>query len=191
MRQGMLGPAAQLWRKHSKNCPACKSEIYILETLCRQAHDSRQHISASAYGNLLSTVNQLYGNQKRPGWLVRFRQFSCKALALAALLLLLFKLAAPLQKMAGAAKTGDKLHSFSYNAGSSDTFQAGTEQGLIIAAQSNDETSPKPEYLPLEEVFEDISGNSLEKGLQELRSSVSDKIHLYGDLLDLELGGEF
>ena len=93
--------------------------------------------------------------------------------------------------MAGAAKTGDKLHSFSYNAGSSDTFQAGTEQGLIIAAQSNDETSPKPEYLPLEEVFEDISGNSLEKGLQELRSSVSDKIHLYGDLLDLELGGEF
>ncbi|MDD3695782.1 MAG: hypothetical protein PHG44_07430 [Lentisphaeria bacterium] len=191
MRQGMQGAAAQLWRKHSKTCLACKSEIYILETLCRESQDSRQHISAAAYGNLLNTVNQLYGTRKQAAWTSRLWSFSRKALALAAMLIMMFKIAAPMHKMSSEEQSkAEQSRSPSAEEIFSDSFQTGADQGLVIAAQKNDEASAEIQCLPLKNVFEDISGNRLELELQKLRGSVSERINLYGELLDLELEGK-
>ncbi len=185
---GMHSPAANRWRLHSKNCHACLSEIRMLETLCRDASEQRQHISHKDYAHLMNTVRQLYQPSKEPHWISAFWGFFWKTSSLAALLLLVLKIVAPFG-------TGPRPHTYSNPKTSvrsqpfNDTFSAGTDQGQFLAAAAPTQ-SPSLSKAELGDLFNSLPGTNLEQELQKLRHSVAGQIDNISKLLDRELNGE-
>lgn len=189
MIDGMDSPAAARWRLHSKNCNACRSEIHVLETLCQQAGEKRQHISHKDYTRLVETVRQLYQPKQQPHWGMLCWNFTWKTASIAALLVLIFKVAAPFgpeikSRISRMPKpVPDSIQSQVF----ADTFTAAADQGQFLA-------SPTP-VLPfsnsdLADLFNTLPGSKVEKDLKKLRDSVAGQIDSLSNLLDRELNGE-
>ncbi|MDD3952555.1 MAG: hypothetical protein PHY82_01415 [Lentisphaeria bacterium] len=191
MIDGMDSPAAAHWRLHSKNCNACRSEIHALESLCQQAGEKRQHISHKDYTRLVETVRQLYQPKTKPHWGMICWNFTWKTASIAAMLVLIFKVAAPFGPVVKSRISGmpAPLSASVQSQIFADTFTAGADQGHFLA-------SPAP--LPistlsnadLSELFNTLPGSEIEKDLQKLRSSVAGQIDALSNLLDRELNGE-
>ncbi|MFA6815271.1 MAG: hypothetical protein WCS73_03150 [Lentisphaeria bacterium] len=56
LRDGLNSPAGEIWRKHSRHCPSCKTEIFIVQMLGEDAADGQQHISRKDYATLVEEV---------------------------------------------------------------------------------------------------------------------------------------
>jgi hypothetical protein len=55
-RDGLGSPAAAEWRSHCRSCPDCRTELFILEHLERQASEERQHLGRDEVQKLLDTA---------------------------------------------------------------------------------------------------------------------------------------
>jgi hypothetical protein len=55
-RDGLGSPAAAEWRNHCRSCPDCRTELFILEHLERQASEERQHLGRDEVQKLLDTA---------------------------------------------------------------------------------------------------------------------------------------
>jgi len=192
MISGMDSPAAALWRLHSKNCNACRSEIHVLETLCRQAGEKRQHISHKDYTRLVETVRQLYQPKQQPHWGMALWNFSWKTASIAALLVLVLKVAAPFGPVIKSriSRIPVPVQPSAQSQVFADMFTAEADQEPFIA-------SPAPATVStlsnsdLAELFNTLPGSEIEKNLQKLRSSVAGQIDVLSNLLDRELNGDF
>lgn len=192
MLDGMDSHAAAQWRLHSKNCNGCRSEIHMLEILCQHAAEKRQHISQKDYSRLLETVRQLYQPDKQTQWGQLFWNFTWKTASLAALLVLVFKIAAPLSLV-----TKRQIVQFSDSptkTASTEVFQEKftitADQGQFIAAPAAPVTTTLSQA-ELADLFQSLSGNEIEQNLQKLRRSVGEHIDSFSALLDHELNGDY
>ena len=189
---GMDSHAAAQWRLHSKNCNGCRSEIHMLETLCQHATEKRQHISQKDYSRLLETVRQLYQPNQQTQWGRFFWNFTWKTTALAALLVLVFKIAAPLSL--GTKRQTVQLSDSPAKTASTEVFQKKftitADQGKLITAPSAPVTTALGQA-ELAALFQSLSGNEIEQNLQKLRRSVGEQIDSFSALLDHELNGDF
>jgi hypothetical protein len=191
MIDGMGSPAATRWYLHSKNCNACRSEIHLLETLCQQAGEKRQHISHKDYTRLMETVRQLYQPKTKPHWTLLCWNFTWKIASVAALLVLIFKVAVPFgpavkyhNRRPTAATASVQGQVFA------DTFTAGADQGQFLASPAPPQPVAVLSNADLAEVFNTLPGNTIEKDLQKLRESVAGQINTLSNILDRELNGE-
>jgi len=67
LNEGLNGKAALAWRVHCRTCPDCRTELYVLETLQRQAVRERQdyHLSRREVAALLETARE-YSRHRSP-----------------------------------------------------------------------------------------------------------------------------
>ncbi len=63
-RDGLDSPAAAEWRAHCRSCPDCRTELFILENLERQACQERQHLGRGEVEKLLATARS-YKRERR------------------------------------------------------------------------------------------------------------------------------
>ena len=188
LADGMNSHAAAHWRLHSKNCNACRNEICVLDTLCREAGEQRQHISHKDYTRLMETVRQLYQPKKQTCWSKLAWSFSWKAASLAALLVFLFKIATPIDHHGGKNSLLSTPAQMTKNEFFADTFTTGSDQGRLIAAPVAMPNSTLNQE-ELADLFNSLSGTPLEQDLQRMRSSVGKQIDAFSILLDRELDG--
>jgi len=188
MIDGMDSPAAVRWRLHSKNCNACRNEIHLLGMLYRQANEQRHHISYKDYTRLVETVRQLHQPKAKPHWILPCWNFTWKTASIAALLVLVFKLAAPFEP-AGMPRNPASMPASVKSQVFENTFTAGADQGQFLASPA-----PAPvatlSNTELAELFNTLPGSSIEQELTKLRDSVADQINALSKTLDRELNGE-
>lgn len=55
-RDGLDSRAAAEWRAHCRSCPDCRTELFILENLERQAAEERQHLGRQEVAQLLASA---------------------------------------------------------------------------------------------------------------------------------------
>ncbi len=190
MIDGMESPAAARWRQHSKNCNACRSEIHVLETLCQQAGEQRQHISQKDYTRLVETVRELYQPKQSPHWTMLLWNFTWKTASLAAMLVLIVKVAAPFSQDLKARISGTrKMSPSTQNEVFAEKFTVGADQGQFLASPAAPPVSALSNT-DLTELFNTLPGNAIDQNLQKLRSSVAGQIDALNNLLDRELNGE-
>ncbi len=60
LNDGMASPAARLWRSHARSCSDCRTELFVLDTLQRQALEQRQHIGRRETAMLLQTAQHQF-----------------------------------------------------------------------------------------------------------------------------------
>lgn len=63
-RDGLDSPAAAEWRAHCRSCQDCRTELFILENLERQACQDRQHLGREEVEKLLATARS-YKRERR------------------------------------------------------------------------------------------------------------------------------
>ncbi|NMA47747.1 MAG: hypothetical protein GX945_14420 [Lentisphaerae bacterium] len=87
MRGGEGSPAEAAWKRHGRECPDCHAEIYVLDTLRRQALNERMHLPRKDMAMLVDVVRQQYRQprEERSGFWHTTWQLSWKAAALAVL----------------------------------------------------------------------------------------------------------
>lgn len=56
LRDGIDSPKGSAWRIHCRSCESCRTELYILETLQRQAVQERTHLGRREMAVLLEQV---------------------------------------------------------------------------------------------------------------------------------------
>ena len=56
--RGFNGVEALSWRIHSRSCPDCRTELYLLETLQQQAADRRYHLGRNEVAELFQAVRE-------------------------------------------------------------------------------------------------------------------------------------
>lgn len=58
LNKGLNSRESSIWRKHSRSCPDCRTELFMLETLDHEASTQRQHISRHEVDALFEEVRQ-------------------------------------------------------------------------------------------------------------------------------------
>ena len=66
LKAGLDSPEASMWRIHSRSCPDCQTEHFLLEALQRQAKAQRQHLGRAEVTELLETARKHHGRRHRP-----------------------------------------------------------------------------------------------------------------------------
>ena len=87
LRDGLDSPAGEIWRKHSRHCPSCKTELFIVQMLGEDAADGHQHISRKDYAMLVQSVCENANSYKKSGRGYRLRRLWNFSMAAAVLLL--------------------------------------------------------------------------------------------------------
>lgn len=83
-RDGLDSRAAAEWRAHCRSCPDCRTELFILENLERQAVEERQHLGRDEVAKLLASARS-YQRERAPN---RVLVWGLRAACVSALLLL-------------------------------------------------------------------------------------------------------
>ena len=63
---GLDSKAALAWRVHCRSCPDCRTELFVLETLERQAMQERRHLKRSEITRLLQAAHDRRIPEKTP-----------------------------------------------------------------------------------------------------------------------------
>jgi len=197
---GMDSQAAREWRKHSRHCRACATEIHILESLCDQATDRRQHLPRQDFNVLVETVRQLYKPAPRRPWGKIFWGLSWKVAALFIFLAAGYRLLAPIQdtyrqllsdnssSVNSASQPADKPFTEPF----AKTFTVGADNGQYLASPTPAETTASTtEFADYDYLFAPPEHYELDDDLRALRQSVSGQIDSLEWLIDSELNGEF
>jgi hypothetical protein len=131
MRGGEGSTAESAWKRHGRECPDCRAEIYVLETLKRQALNERMHLPRKDMAMLVDVVRQHYRplRESRDGFLHATWSLSWKAAALA---LLVFSLLQVIPGEWAANVTRDSVASATLNHGE----ELGDANGLLAAVES-------------------------------------------------------
>lgn len=88
-RDGPQNRSYQVWRIHARSCPDCRTDLYLLETLQRQAVVERRHLGQTELSNLVRTASvQRSQVQQAPvavvwGWSLRAFAFCAIVVLLA------------------------------------------------------------------------------------------------------------
>jgi len=77
---GFDSRAAHAWRIHCRSCPDCRTELYLLATLQRQAQNERRHLPRREVAELLEQARNRFPRKPRmaSAWTWTFR-FACFA----------------------------------------------------------------------------------------------------------------
>lgn len=65
LQAGMESAEAAAWRIHCRHCPDCRTELFLLETLQRQARCERQHLGKRELSELLEVARRSYDRRRR------------------------------------------------------------------------------------------------------------------------------
>ncbi|MCK5804909.1 MAG: hypothetical protein KAI66_18880 [Lentisphaeria bacterium] len=66
LRDGLDSTSAQVWRIHARSCEACRTELFIIESLKSQSLEDKQHIARTDYEVLLKVAEEhCAGRRKR------------------------------------------------------------------------------------------------------------------------------
>ncbi len=182
MRGGEGSPAEAAWKRHSRECPDCHAEIYVLETLRRQALNERMHLPRKDMAMLVDVVRQQYHqprDDRRGFWLTTW-QLSWKAAALAVLVFSLLQVIpgewatdlvrddAVAAQLAADDVVGDQ-NSLMASADSGNYFvplSAGVSEleMALLSATSPKDAATLPEVLP---------GQSIDRAIRQARQAVT------------------
>lgn len=66
LANGLESREGLAWRVHCRGCAKCREELFILETLQRQARDERRHLGRREVETLLQQVRTYQGRDRRP-----------------------------------------------------------------------------------------------------------------------------
>ena len=182
MRGGEGSPAEAAWKHHSRECPDCHAEIYVLETLRRQALNERMHLPRKDMAMLVDVVRQQYHQPrgKRHGFWHTTWQLSWKAAALAVLVFSLLQVIpgewatdlarddAAAEQLAADDVVGDQ-NSLMASADSGNYFvplSAGVSEleMALLSATSPKDAATLPEVLP---------GQSIDRAIRQARQAVT------------------
>jgi hypothetical protein len=83
-RDGLDSRAAAEWRAHCRSCPDCRTELFILENLERQAIEERQHLGRDEVAKLLASARNYQRRERTPN---RVLVWGLRAACVSALLL--------------------------------------------------------------------------------------------------------
>lgn len=182
MREGEGSAAEAAWKRHSRECPDCETEIFVLETLKHQAENERMHLPRKDMAMLLGVVRQQYRQprEKRSGFFCTAWQLSWKAAAMA---LLVFSL---LQIIPGEWATDVARDEVSASSSAADellndqgALLASAESGnyfvplssgvselelAVLSASSPKDAASLPEVLP---------GQSIDRAIRQARQAVA------------------
>jgi len=198
--EGMDSLSAREWRSHSRHCRACAMEIHILDSLCEQAMDRRQHIPRRDFDTLAETVRQLYQPAPARSWSQGIWALSWKFAALFVFLAAGYYYHTPLQA------TYQHLTRTVFQPEPailstavpppaepfSSTFSAGADQGRFLASPGPAEPPPTaPEFSEYDYLFAPPNHYELDADLRNLRESVSGQIDSLEGLIESDLNGEF
>jgi len=80
LARGFDSRDAHAWRIHCRSCPGCRTELYLLETLQRQAQNERRHLPRREVAELLEQARDRFPRNPRAAsaWAWTFR-FACFA----------------------------------------------------------------------------------------------------------------
>jgi len=66
LRDGLDSMSAQVWRIHARSCEACRTELFVIESLKSQSLADKQHIARADYEVLLKVAEEhCAGRRKR------------------------------------------------------------------------------------------------------------------------------
>ena len=197
---GMNSQAAREWRSHSRHCRTCAMEIHILDSLCEQAMDRRQHIPRRDFDALAETVRQLYQPAPVRSWSQSIWGLSWKVAVLFVFLAAGYYYHTPLQA------TYRHLTSTMLQPEPAvlspaeqpvaepfaSTFSAGADEGRFIASPGPAEPNhAAPEFSEYDYLFATPNHCELDADLRTLRQSVSGQIDSLEWLIECDLNGEF
>ncbi len=195
---GMDSQAAREWRIHSRHCRACATELHILESLCEQATDRRQHLPRQDFNVLVATVRQLYRPAPPRHWGKVFWGLSWKVAALVIFLAAGYRLFDPIQATYQQLTNDNSSNIVSLPAAEpvsepfAKTFTVGADNGQYLASPAPAEPANlTTEFEEYDYLFATPEHYELDDDLRTLRQSVSGQIDSLEWLIDSDLNGEF
>lgn len=68
VRNGLESRAGAAWRIHARSCKDCQTELFVLETLEKQAESQRRHLPRREVALLIEAARQAHTARRRRGW---------------------------------------------------------------------------------------------------------------------------
>ena len=173
---GFDSRAAHAWRIHCRSCPDCRTELYLLETLQRQAQSERRHLPRREVAELLEQARNRFPRRApmASAWTWSFR-LACVAA--------MFLVVAHVQRQNhdghGTQASAVSAEATSTGQGEVPTTGASMgrehEQQLAIGA-----TAASPTVSPVEDDFDEQ--------LRQIRLRIDSRRETILELLDRDLG---